>query len=259
MNNLPKISAIIPTCDRPQFLREAIDSIRAQTFQPIEIIVANNGKEPLPEGFFGEDVKIKNLEPYVGVSAARNSGAEAAKGDCLAFLDDDDKWGEDFLKNLAATMTRANADYIVADKWSFDGKSAPQFGTSYTHYAKGTQESLCGINPGLGGGNFLVKTKPFWAAGGFDEGVTMGEDQLLPCELAFQGYKIVGEPKARYYARKHHEPRLHYKYPRYCMQLYNKTKHQMTLQQKTLHILRTCQRVVKYEFRAIKRSIRNAG
>jgi len=59
-----KISCIIPTCDRPEFLIEAINSVLKQTLLPAEIIIVNNGRGPLnlpPQ--IAEEVKIHDIAP----------------------------------------------------------------------------------------------------------------------------------------------------------------------------------------------------
>ncbi|MCE3238842.1 MAG: hypothetical protein K0R24_1823 [Gammaproteobacteria bacterium] len=251
-----KISAVIPTCDRPHYLLEAIQSVRRQTLKPVEIIVVNNGKAPLPEGRVGNDVVILNLEPYVGVSAARNAGAKVAKGDLLAFLDDDDKWSSSFLEHLNATLNTENADYVVGDVYSF--KHEAKFLEHYHSYAQnsyGWELSLEGKNPGFGGGNFLIKKEAFLHVGGFDESITMSEDQVLAVELALLGYKIIGEPKAHYYMRDHTEPRLRDKYVQYYLQFYKKLAYRMTIRQKLLYLLKTYKLVFKIKVVRMKKKL----
>lgn len=250
-----KISAIIPTCDRPQYLPEAIASIRAQSLQPIEIIVANNGKVLIPEESLGADVQVLNLAPYVGVSAARNAGAKASSGDYLAFLDDDDKWDKDFLKHLAAKAIESNADYIVADLYRFFEDEMPELICSHSWFSRGWKESFYGRNPGFGGGNFLVTKSAFAVVGGFDEDITMSEDQVLPCELAIRDYKISSEPKAKYLVRHHSDARLSHSYTKYYFQFYHKCKKHMTFEQKVKYISRIWKIRLKQSLKKIKNNI----
>jgi len=85
---------IIPTYNRDQSVTLAIDSVLAQTFTDYEIIVVDDGSTDNTKGV---------LDPYIakiqyiykenkGVSAARNTGIRAAKGEWIAFLDSDDEW-----------------------------------------------------------------------------------------------------------------------------------------------------------------------
>jgi glycosyltransferase involved in cell wall biosynthesis len=75
-------------------LREAIDSALAQTYPPLEIIVVDNGPlrkaEAVEAEFGGRIILIGSSDP--GPSASRNAGIERARGDYIAFLDDDDLW-----------------------------------------------------------------------------------------------------------------------------------------------------------------------
>ena len=251
-----KISAIIPTCDRPQYLPEAIASIRAQSLQPLEIIVANNGKEPVPEGSLGQDVQVLNLAPYVGVSAARNAGAKAASGDYLAFLDDDDMWDKDFLKHLAAKIMENDGDYIVADLYRFFEGEKPELVSSYSWAARGWKESFYGRCPGFGGGNFLVTKSAFREVGGFDKNITMSEDQVLPCELAIRGYKISSEPKAKYLVRHHTNVRLSHSYIKHYFQFYHSCKKHMSLEQRVKYIYKGWKLRLKHNIKKIKLRIK---
>ena len=253
MQNTVKISAIIPTCDRAQYLPEAIASIRAQSLQPIEIIVANNGKEPITEGSLGADVQVLNLAPYVGVSAARNAGAKAASGDCLAFLDDDDLWHEDFLKHLADKRLASNADYIVADMYRFTEGGQPKLYFSHSWFLRGWKESFYGKNPGFGGGNFLVTKKAFSDVGGFDENIIRREDQVLPCELGVRGYTICSEPSGKYLVRHHKNARLtRNNQPKLFFQFYHKCKKHMSLRQKISYSYQVYKHILKLRIKRLK-------
>jgi glycosyltransferase involved in cell wall biosynthesis len=89
-----KVSVIIPTYNRSKYVTKAIDSVMAQTYKDYEIIVVDDGST---------DNTREVLKPYMGrihyiyqdnagVSAARNKGIRAAKGEWIAFLDSDDRW-----------------------------------------------------------------------------------------------------------------------------------------------------------------------
>lgn len=89
-----KVSVIIPTYNRGALIVEAIESVLAQTFQDLEIIVVDDGST---------DDTLERLEPYRsaisivktdhgGAAHARNAGLSAAKGKYVAFLDSDDRY-----------------------------------------------------------------------------------------------------------------------------------------------------------------------
>lgn len=99
----PYFSVIIPTYNRCSYVTEAVASVLGQTYQPLEIIVVDDGST---------DDTQSVLEPYynhihyihqsnLGVSAARNVGIRCATGNWLAFLDSDDTWDRDYLATQA--------------------------------------------------------------------------------------------------------------------------------------------------------------
>jgi glycosyltransferase involved in cell wall biosynthesis len=90
----PLISVIIPVYNTEKYLAEAIDSILAQTYSPLEIIVVDDGsidKTAKVAQQYGSSVRY-HYQQNQGISAARNAGIALAKGEFFAFLDADDLW-----------------------------------------------------------------------------------------------------------------------------------------------------------------------
>ena len=107
---MPKVSVIIPTYNRSLSVREAIESVLAQTYRDFELIVVDDGSAdntPSVLGSFGE--RIRGIrQANAGVSAARNAGIRAAKGEWVAFLDSDDLWVPQKLeRQMAGVALRA--------------------------------------------------------------------------------------------------------------------------------------------------------
>jgi len=93
----PEISVIIPAFSRTDFLESAVRSVLSQTFRNFELFIVHNGGNDGPrevaERLVREDSRVKYFHlQEAGAVAARNFGAGAARGDYLAFLDDDDEW-----------------------------------------------------------------------------------------------------------------------------------------------------------------------
>lgn len=90
----PFFSVIIPTYNRASLLKEALDSVFSQTFSDYEVIVVDDGStDETLEILKSYGDKIQALtQKNSGPGAARNLGAEIAKGEYLAFLDSDDVW-----------------------------------------------------------------------------------------------------------------------------------------------------------------------
>lgn len=93
MNDRPRISVIIPTLGRTS-LRMALESLKRQLLGGDEVLVVGDGPQPGARKIakkFGESFRYEETEPTnCWGHAQRNLGMELAKGDYLAFLDDDD-------------------------------------------------------------------------------------------------------------------------------------------------------------------------
>jgi glycosyltransferase involved in cell wall biosynthesis len=93
---IPRVSVIIPTHDRAVLVRRAVDSVLCQTYSSIEVIVVIDGPSASTQAVLASIADprliILALPEQVGGSNARNAGAFAARGEWLAFLDDDDEW-----------------------------------------------------------------------------------------------------------------------------------------------------------------------
>ena len=89
-----RVSAIIPTYNRAALVTEAVDSVLAQTYQNVEVIVVDDGstdgtQERLAQ--YGDKIRVI-YQQNAGPSAARNLGIASATGSLIAFLDSDDLW-----------------------------------------------------------------------------------------------------------------------------------------------------------------------
>jgi len=89
------ISVIIPYYNREQYIDETVQSVLAQTIEPLEIIIVNDRSRESSrkhiERYAGV-CKILDLHRNVGLAGARNAGIQAARGQFIALLDDDDIW-----------------------------------------------------------------------------------------------------------------------------------------------------------------------
>ena len=93
------VSVVIPTYGRPEFLLDAVRSVADQTYASIELIVVDDcSPEPIEPAVRGIDTDGLRRTEVIrhrrnrGANAARNTGIEAATGEVIAFLDDDDRW-----------------------------------------------------------------------------------------------------------------------------------------------------------------------
>ena len=91
------ISVVIPTRRRPELLLRAIESVLRQTYDQMEILVVIDGPDEATRealrGVQDSRLRVIALPESVGGSDARNTGVQNAKGEWIAFLDDDDGSG----------------------------------------------------------------------------------------------------------------------------------------------------------------------
>lgn len=108
-NNNPLVSIIVRTKDRPKLLKRALESIAAQTYRPIEVVLVNDGGCDLDieeiKGIFG-DVSLNyiRLEKNTGRAHAGNVGIENARGEYIGFLDDDDEFYPNHVSSLVSFL-----------------------------------------------------------------------------------------------------------------------------------------------------------
>ena len=110
MNSEPLVSVVIPNFNREAELQRAVDSVLAQDYPALEVIVVDDASTrpvrlDLPPAA-REAVRWLQLERNGGGATARNAGIDAAKGEVVAFLDSDDVWTSD-------KLTRQMAAYLA--------------------------------------------------------------------------------------------------------------------------------------------------
>jgi glycosyltransferase involved in cell wall biosynthesis len=111
----PSIAVIIPVRNGMPFLAEALESVRAQRYAPIEVVVvddgSSDGSRDFALGFQGLRVRALEMRD-AGPAAARNAGLRATDSDLVAFLDADDLWPANALNLLCqALMARPDAGF----------------------------------------------------------------------------------------------------------------------------------------------------
>jgi glycosyltransferase involved in cell wall biosynthesis len=111
----PLISVILPIYNSEKYLREAIDSVFQQEYTPIEIIVIDDGSTDGSSHIIQECAgKIQYYyQENQGPAAARNLGLQKASGDFVTFIDGDDIWPDDKLKNQMSCFEKYPETEIV--------------------------------------------------------------------------------------------------------------------------------------------------
>lgn len=187
------ISVIIPVFNAKGYLAECIDSVLAQTYRSIEIIVVDDGSTDgsaeILSGY-GDRVTLVR-QRNAGASTARNRGAAHAKGEFLAFLDSDDAWDATKLEKQVALLnmhTKAVATYC--DHRTIDAQGAVIGSTEALECPRSSgriaEDLIRGVrikSPTL----VMVRRSAFDELGGFDPTLRYAEDHDLFIRLAVMG------------------------------------------------------------------------
>lgn len=177
---MPKISVIIPTYNRSNYLLEAIGSILNQSSKDFEIIVVDDGSTDNTREVMNK--YNRNIRYFYqenkGVSAARNTGAANSKADYILFLDSDDTLALGALKRFGDIIS-ANSSYKIICGTALKNKS---FRVNNIDFLKTKQWALNDFfESTLRGkvllmGQFVISKTFFNEIGGFKEDLIYGED-----------------------------------------------------------------------------------
>lgn len=198
------VAVIIPTCDRPESLAEALASVVGQTALPREIIVVDNGRQEVDRARFERipGVSVVRMPPRVGASRARNIGVRHTRARFLAFLDDDDRWNEDYLVNVTRAL-EDGAQCVVSRLDEVCG-SHVRVTSDFPHVLRLTE--LFARNPGVTGSNVVVRRDLYEQIGGYDEALPTSEDKSLLIDVILEGARITVLPENPVYRRADPDP-----------------------------------------------------
>lgn len=122
----PCVTVIVPVYNVQDYIRECITSIQNQSYTNLDILIINDGTKDksidIIRDLIESDDRIRVINQLnQGLSAARNTGIENAKGDYIAMVDSDDRVKRYFIEQLLVTAQRTNADIVRGSFRDFDG------------------------------------------------------------------------------------------------------------------------------------------
>ncbi len=183
----PLVSVVIPAYNCRRYVREAVDSVLAQTFTDYEIIVVNDAStddtpEILAEYESAGSIRVVTHERNRGLAAARNSGIRAARGTWVTFLDADDLWRPEKL-DYHARILRERPDIVfVSNSGLFfndgDAVEFPPLPEPPELTSVSWRRLLLGSSP-FSASNATVRRDCLAEVGLFDEGLRAAEDRDL--------------------------------------------------------------------------------
>lgn len=126
MNREKLISVIIPVYNVEEFLARCVDSILAQTYRNLEVILVNDGSKDtsgaICDIYGARDKRVTVIhKENGGLSSARNAGIEAATGEYLSFIDSDDWIEPDAYEHLMGLMERYQVKLVCGGNMDVDG------------------------------------------------------------------------------------------------------------------------------------------
>ncbi len=116
------VSVIVPVYNVEAFLPRCVDSILAQTYQNLEIILVDDGAKDssgaICDGYAARDHRVRVIhKENGGLSSARNAGIDAARGGWLEFVDSDDWIEPDTVESLLSEALENQVELVVGGRW----------------------------------------------------------------------------------------------------------------------------------------------
>ncbi|WP_316192488.1 MULTISPECIES: glycosyltransferase family 2 protein [unclassified Bradyrhizobium] len=188
-------SIVIPTLNRIELLKRAVNSVLRQSYRSYEVIIVDDGSRCPPELLnvnAETEILVIVQEKTKGAAAARNAGIEAASGSYISFLDDDDEYFPDFLLRTKTTIEAADkpafswcgAQLVHYDSWN--NAKAINIRQPPGKFLK--QEDVLTETLSIGTGYGLtVRADCFRSLGTFDTSFRMVEDMELFFRLLSSG------------------------------------------------------------------------
>ncbi len=143
MKKNAKISVIVPLYNTEKYISQCLDSIVAQTYEDLEIIVvddgSSDGSSEIAREYAERDERIKVIrkDNNEGLYHARMSGVEAASGEYIGFVDSDDTVSVDYFRSLLCAAEEAGADITLAKSVEEDEQGRRYIHNVYHYYSPG--------------------------------------------------------------------------------------------------------------------------
>jgi glycosyltransferase involved in cell wall biosynthesis len=194
---VPRVSVIIPTYNRARLVTEAVASVLGQTYRDLEILVVDDASTDGTVAALAawREVRVCRHSSRQGVAAARNTGAAAARGEWLAFLDSDDLWLPDKLARQMAYL-QDRPDLLLCQTDETWVRRGVRVNKPLTHRKVGGRIFFPSLDRCLISPSAVILPRRLWEDhGGFDATLPAAEDYDLWLRLTWR-YEVglVDEP-----------------------------------------------------------------
>jgi len=182
----PRVTVLVAAYNGERFLQETLESVFAQDFESFEVVFVDDGSEDRT-GEIAQSFPVRYVrQANQGLPAARNAGLALARGDLVAFLDDDDL--------LPPTKLSAQVRYLDEhpetgcvlgrQEWIFDGVEAPTL----------SRDPIFGELGGIQLVTAMIRRRVLEDLGGFDPSYRYAEDRDLFIRMREHGVEIAVLP-----------------------------------------------------------------
>lgn len=189
-------SIVIPAYNAENFICNALECVRGQTYQMYEVIVVNDGSkdstESVVKSYMDEHPEMPVSYVYQqngGAASARATGIDYAKNDFVAFLDADDIWYPQKLQRVNEVLENENVQVVYHDEYeiALDGRKRLQ---SYRSLSDEPLDDLIINGNALSTSTVVVERISLNASNTFKQGARAGEDIQCWIELAKNGARF---------------------------------------------------------------------
>jgi glycosyltransferase involved in cell wall biosynthesis len=202
----PRVSVVIPAWNAARTLPETLDSVFAQTFTDLEVIVVDDGStDRTPEvlAAYGDRIRVLHKVNEGRPSTTRNLGLKAARGELLALLDADDRWHPEKVAKQVALFDhnpRLGLVYTAATIIDASGRTIKV--NPCSAQARGQIHGLLATRNIMVGSSAMVRARAVVEAGYYDESLTSAENWDLWIRIA-RSWEVDFVPEPLTYYRVH--------------------------------------------------------
>jgi len=206
---MPETSIVLPTYNRYHSLKQAVKTVFTQQYNDFELIIVDDGSTDSTREYLRAQgdprIQVHMLEKNRGGCVARNTGIHHARGEYIAFLDDDDRWDPAKLQKQLRHLHKTGAHFCYTGKKVIDTHCICGTGYSFKN------PKFSDLHKSIMWDNFIgstsssvIKKEALLAAGGFDPDLPALQDYDLYIRLIKAGCTItsINEPLVIYYKQK---------------------------------------------------------
>ena len=203
---MSRISVVIPTFNRQQYLNETIKSLSNQTVKPFEVIIVDNGTEISSVNEINLNINFFRTVPNIGVSQARNFGLSVAKGDYVAFLDDDDLYESNVIETVCQEIELFNPDIILLKMKSYETNFEVQSKSMDLKSNNLLKKTILKKNPGIVGSSTIINRNLLLDSNfsPYDPFLLTGEDKAFVLDLLLNNNEIKIVRSGSYFLYRNH-------------------------------------------------------